>query len=76
MQRGRKNRCKIDVIKKKKRKTLDLLTVLNLNDKNLIKAINCQIIPVADYVINVCNLGKGDLEKLNMTVKSVLRREV
>ena len=74
MQRGRKNRCKIDV--KKKRKTLDLLTVLNLNDKNLIKAINCQIIPVADYVINVCNLGKGDLEKLNMTVKSVLRREV
>ena len=27
------------------------------------KAINCRVIPVAGYVINVCNLGKGDLEE-------------
>ena len=39
------------------------------------KAINCRVTPVADYVLNVCNLGKGDLDKLNMIVKSVLRRE-
>ena len=25
--------------------------------------INCRVIPVAGYVINVCNLGKGDLEE-------------
>ena len=25
--------------------------------------------------MNVCNLGKGDLDELDMTVKSVLRRE-
>ena len=39
------------------------------------KAINCRVIPVAGYVMNVCNLGKGDLDELDMTVKSVLRRE-
>ena len=49
---------------------------LNLNDKNLMKAINCRVIPVAGYVKNVCNLGKGDLEELDMIVKSLLRREV
>ena len=27
------------------------------------KAINCRVVPVAGYVINVCNLGKGDLEE-------------
>ena len=27
------------------------------------KAINCRVIPVAGYVINVWNLGKGDLEE-------------
>ena len=27
------------------------------------KVINCRVIPVAGYVINVCNLGKGDLEE-------------
>ena len=46
-----------------------------LNDENLMKAINCRVIPVAGYVMNVCNLGKGDLENLGMIVKSVLRRE-
>ena len=39
------------------------------------KAINCQLTPVAGYVMNVCNLGKGDIDKLDMTVKCVLRRE-
>ena len=39
------------------------------------KAINCRVIPVAGYVMNVCNLGKGDSEQLDKVVKSVLRRE-
>ena len=62
-------------VKKEIRKRLDSLTGLNLNDKNLMKAINCQVKPVAGYLINVCNLGKGDLDELDMAVKSVLRRE-
>ena len=48
---------------------------LNLNDKNLMKAINCRAISVAGYVMNICNLGKGDLDELDMTVKSLLRKE-
>ena len=39
------------------------------------KAINCRVIPVAGYVMNVCNLGKGDLDEVDMAVKSALQRE-
>ena len=46
-----------------------------MNDKNLMKAINCRVIPVEGYVMNVCNLRKDDLDELDMTVKSVLWRE-
>ena len=72
---------KIDVkrvmerVKKEIRRRLDHLTGLNLNDKNLMKAINCRVITVAGYVMNVCNLEKDDLDKLDMTLKSVLRKE-
>ena len=72
---------KIDVkrvmerVKKEIRRRLDHLTGLNLNDKNLMKAINCRVIPVAGYVMNVCNLGKGNLDELDVTVKKILRRE-
>ena len=62
-------------VKKELRKKLDHLTQLNLNDQNLMKAINCRIISVASYVMNVCNLGKGDLDELDKIVKSVLQRE-
>ena len=48
---------------------------LHLNDQNLMEAINCRVIPVAGYVMNVCNLGKGELVELANIVKSVLRRE-
>ena len=53
------------------RKRLDHLTELNVNDKNLMKAINCRVISVAGYVMNVCNLGKSDLDKLDMTCQKV-----
>ena len=29
------------------------------------KAINSRVVPVAGYVMNVCNLGKGDIEELD-----------
>ena len=70
---------KIDVkrvmerVKKEIRKRLEHLTELNLNDQNLMKAINCRVIPVAGYVMNICQLGKGELEELDKIVKSALR---
>ena len=48
---------------------------LHLNDKNLMKAIYCRIIPVAGYVINECNFGKDELDELDKIVKSALSRE-
>ena len=42
------------------------ITGLNLNDQNLMKAITCQVLPVAVYVMNVCNLGNGDLDELDI----------
>ena len=61
-------------LKKEIRKKQDHLTGLNLNDQNLMKAINCPVIPVAGYVMNVFNLGKCDLDGLDMTVKSIMDR--
>ena len=63
----------IERVKNEIRKRLNHQTGLNLNDKNLMKAISCQLTPVAGYVMNVCNLGKDDLDKLDIAVKSVLR---
>ena len=31
-----------------------------LNDKNLVKAINAKVIPVAAYPMNVCKFAKSD----------------
>ena len=47
----------------------------SLNDENLVKAINCRVIPVAGDIINVCNLSEGDIYELDKIVKSVLRKE-
>ena len=62
-------------VKKEIRRRIDHLTGVNLNDKNYMKAISCRVMPVAGYVANVCNLVKGDLDKLVMTVKSALREK-
>ena len=40
-------------LKKKIRKKLDHLTGLNLNELNVIKAVNCCVIPVAGYIMNI-----------------------
>ena len=39
------------------------------------RKINCQVIPVAGYVMNVCNREENDLGEMDMIMKSVLRRE-
>ena len=72
---------KIDVkkvmqrVKKEIAKRLEQLIEVNLNDENLVKAINSRVVPVAGYVMNVCNLGKGDIEELHKIVKTTLRKQ-
>jgi hypothetical protein len=37
--------------------------------------MNCRVVPIAGYIMNVWNLRKGDIEELDMIVKTALRKE-
>ena len=39
------------------------------------KAINCRLVPVAGYLLNVCMLARNDLENLDKIVKNILKNE-
>ena len=52
---------------------MDSLVYLELYDKNLIKAIDCKVIPVAEYTINVCQFTNKELYYLDMLVKETKR---
>ena len=74
-------RGKIDVkkvmerVKKEIKVRLEQIIKTSLNDENLMKVINCRLIPVAAYIMNTCNLSIGDIKELDKIVKSVLRKE-
>ena len=51
-----------------------LLMKSELNDENLIQAINSKVIPVATYPMNVCKMTKGELNELDQIVKKELRK--
>ena len=63
----------LERVNKEIKKGTEHLVKLHLNDKNLMKTINCRVIPVAEYIINVCVIRKGELEELNKIVKDILR---
>ena len=46
-----------------------MLKKTELNDKNLIKAINTKVIRVAAYPVNVCKFTKAGLNELDLMVK-------
>ena len=43
------------------------------NDKNLVKAINCRVIPVAVCMMNVCNFTGKLIDQLDKGIKKILR---
>lgn len=49
------------------------LTTQELHERNLIKAINTRVIPVAGYVINVCDFTKKQLDEIDKIIKQELR---
>ena len=55
-------------------KSLKLLMKSELNDENVIQAINPKVVPVAAYPMNVCKMTKGELNELDQIVKRELRR--
>ena len=50
------------------------LLQLELYDGNLIRAINCKVIPVPAYPNNVCQFPMNEVNELDMIVKRQLRK--
>ena len=60
-------------VKAETEKRTNVLVQQELYDKNLIKAINRTVIPVAGYVMNVCTFTKQKLDELDKAIKKILR---
>ena len=50
-----------------------MLTHTELNDVNLVRAINTKMIPVVAYPMNVCKFNGGELKGLDQVIKCELR---
>ena len=53
-------------------KRVKMLVNTELNDSNLISAINVKVIPVAAYAMNGCKFSKGELNELDTAVARTL----
>ena len=60
-------------VKGKVNKRVKMLTNTELNDVNLVRAINTKVIPVAAYSMNVCKFTDGELKELDQVIKRKLR---
>ena len=49
------------------------MTNTELNDANLVRAINTKVIPVVAHPMNVCKITDGELEELDQVIKRELR---
>ena len=43
-----------------------------LYDKNLVNAITCRLIPVAAFMMNVCNYTGKEIDQLDKGIKKIL----
>ena len=50
-------------------KRVRMLINSELNDINLVRAINANVIPVAAYLMNVCKFSNGELKELDQVIK-------
>ena len=62
-----------DRVKEEVSKRVKMIANTELNDANLIKAINMKVIPVAAYAMNICRFNIGELKELDQTIKRELR---
>ena len=57
------------------KKRVKVIRNTELNNKNLIKAINTKVIPVAAYPMNVCKFTQLELVELDQIVKKGTNEE-
>ena len=72
---GIKAEAVFERIKSEISKRVKLLTKTELNDANLIQAINKKVIPVAAYAMNVCKFSTSELNELDQVIKRELRQK-
>ena len=53
-----------------------MLTNTELNDMNLVRAINMKMIPVAAYPMTSCKFKGGELKELDQVIKCELRPKI
>ena len=61
-------------VKEEISRRMNIIARTELNDKNLVKAINTKVITVTAYSINVCNFIQSELTKLDQVIKRDLRK--
>ena len=57
------------------RRRMNIITRTELDDKNLVKAINTKVILVAAYPMNVCKFTQSELTELDQVIKRGLRKK-
>ena len=73
---GIKTKAVYERVKDEVTKRMKVLTKTELNDSNLIKAINMKVVPVATYAMNVCRFTLADLKELDQIIKKELRERI
>ena len=70
---GIRTKAVYERVKEEVAKRMKMIVKTELNDENLIKAINIKVIPVAAYVMNICKFNVSELKELNQIIKRKLR---
>ena len=70
---GIKTKAVYERVKEEVTKRVKMLTKTELNDANLIKAINMKVIPITTYAMNVCKFMVAELKELDQIIKKELR---
>ena len=60
-------------VKEEVAESMKMIVKTELNDENLIKAINIKVIPVAAYRMNICKFNVSELKELDQIIKRKLR---
>ena len=69
---GIKTKNVFERVKSEVNKRLKMLTNAELNDVNLVRAINTKVMPVAPYPMNACKFTGGELKELFQVIKREL----
>ena len=66
---GNKTKKVFERVKGKVNKRVKILTNTELNDVNLLRAINTKVVPASVYSMNFCNFTDRELKELDKVIK-------